>query len=159
MSTFFVTSIDVNVPVRTAYNQWTQFEDFPRFMEGLKQVHRLDDRHLHWKAEIGGKGKEGEVEIIEQARDQRIAWSSQAGAVINGGVVSFQQLSSSRSKVWLQLTYNPEDVVTHVGDAYGMVSSHVHRVLERFKAFIEARGRETGARLDPSMAKLHLGTP
>ena len=159
MSTFFVTSIDVNVPVRNAYNQWTQFEDFPRFIEGVKQVHRFDDRHLHWKAEVGGKGKEGEMEITEQTPDQRIAWRSHAGAIINEGVVSFQQLSSSRSKVWLQLTYNPEDVVTHVGDAYGMVSSHVHRVLERFKAFIETRGRETGARRDPNMAKLRPGAP
>jgi uncharacterized membrane protein len=141
MSTFFVTSIDVNVPIRTAYNQWTQFEDFPRFMEGLKEVHQLDDRRLHWKAEIG----EGEAEIIEQTPDQRIAWRTQAGAIINGGVVSFQPLSSNRSKVWLQVTYDPENIVTHVGDAYGMVSSHVQRDLERFKAFIETRGRKTGA--------------
>ena len=143
MSTFFATSIDVNVPVRTAYNQWTQFEDFPRFMEGLKRVHRLDDRRLHWKAEIGGKRKEGAAEIIEQTLDQRITWRSQAGSIINGGVVSFQPLSSSRSR--LQVTYDPENIVTHVGDAYGMVSSQVQRDLEQFKAFIEARGRKTEA--------------
>lgn len=152
MSIFYVTSIDVNVPVRTAYNQWTQFEDFPRFMEGLKKVHRLDDRHVHWKAEIAGKEKEGEAEIIEQTPDQRIAWRNQAGAIVNGGVVSFQQLSGTRSKVWLQLMYDPEDVVAHIGDVYGMVSSHIQRNLARFRTFVEARGQETGAWRGPSMS-------
>jgi len=156
MSTFFVTSIDVNVPVRTAYNQWTQFKDFPLFLEGLKELHQLDDRHLHWKAEIGGKEQEGDVEIIEQTPDQRIAWRNQVGAIINGGVVSFQQLSDSRSKVLLQLTYNPEDVVTHVGGANGMVFSHVQRNLERFKSFIESRGRESGGKR-AGKGKGHIG--
>jgi uncharacterized membrane protein len=143
MSTFFVTSIDVNVPVRTAYNQWTQFEDFPHFMEGVKEVQKLDDRHLHWKAEIAGKAKEWDAEITEQTPDQRIAWRSRGGA-INGGVVSFHRLSEARSKVLLQLAYDPEGVVEHLGDAFGMVSSHVRRDLKRFKTFVETRGRETG---------------
>jgi uncharacterized membrane protein len=143
MSTFFVTSIDVNVPVRTAYHQWTQFEDFPHFMEGVKEVQKLDDRHLHWKAEIAGKAKEWDAEITEQTPDQRIAWRSRGGA-INGGVVSFHRLSESRSKVLLQLAYDPEGVVEHLGDAFGMVSSHVRRDLKRFKTFVETRGRETG---------------
>jgi uncharacterized membrane protein len=156
MSTFFVTSIDVNVPVRTAYNQWIQFKDFPLFLEGLKELHQLDDRHLHWKAEIGGKEQEGDVEIIEQTPDQRIAWRNQAGAIITGGVVSFQQLSDSRSKVLLQLTYKPEDVVTHVGGANGMVSLHVQRDLERFKSFIESRGRESGGKR-AGKGKAHIG--
>ncbi|MGH7181789.1 MAG: SRPBCC family protein [Nitrospiraceae bacterium] len=143
MSTFYVTSIDVNVPVRTAYNQWTQFENFPLFMEGVKEVHQLDDRHLHWKAKIAGKEKEWDAEITEQTPDCRIAWRSQAGAII-GGVVSFQRLSDARSKVLLQLTYDPEGIVEHLGDAFGMVSSHVQRDLKRFKVFIEQRGRETG---------------
>lgn len=78
-------SIDINVPVRTAYNQWTQFEEFPRFMEGVKQVQQLDDKHLHWKAEIGGKEKEWNAEIVEQVPDQRIAWRSTSGAMTAGG--------------------------------------------------------------------------
>ena len=144
MATFFVTSIEVNVPVRTAYNQWMQFEDFPRFIEGMKEVRQLDDRHLHWKAEIAGKEKEGDAEIIEQTRDQRIAWRSQAGAIY-GGVVSFQRLSDARSKILLQLAYDPEDFVQYVGDAYERVSSLVQRDLERFKLFIESRARKTVA--------------
>jgi uncharacterized membrane protein len=138
-----VTSIDVNVPVRTAYNQWTQFEDFPQFMEGVKEVQQLDDTHWHWKAKIAGKEKEWEAEITEQTPDRRIAWRSQAGAII-GGVVSFQRLSDAKSKVLLQLAYDPEGIVEHLGDAFGMVSSHVQRDLKRFKTFIEQRGRETG---------------
>ena len=142
MSTFFVTSIDVNVPVRAAYHQWTQFEDFPHFMEGVKEVQKLDDRHLHWKAEIAGKEKEWDAEITEQTPDQRIAWRSRGGA-INGGVVSFHRLSDARSKVLLQLAYDPEGIVEHLGDAFGMVSSHVRRDLKRFKTFVETRGQET----------------
>jgi uncharacterized membrane protein len=144
MSTFFVTSIDINVPVRTAYNQWTQFEDFPQFMDGVKAVHQLDDRHLHWKAEIAGKEKEWDAEITEQTPDQRIAWRSQAGAIVSG-VVSFHRLADAKSKVLLQLAYDPEGIIEHLGDAFGMVSSHVKRDLERFKTFIEKRSRETGA--------------
>ena len=137
-------SIEVNVPVRTAYNQWTQFEEFPRFMEGVKEVTQLDDTRLHWKAEIAGKEKEWDAEIIEQTPDQRIAWTSRGGA-INGGVVTFHRLSDARSKVMLQLEYDPQGVVENVGDALGVVSLRVQGDLERFKEFIETRGGETGA--------------
>jgi uncharacterized membrane protein len=137
-------SIEVNVPVRTAYNQWTQFEEFPRFMEGVKEVTQLDDTHLHWKAAIAGQGKEWDAEITEQTPDQRIAWTSRGGA-INGGVVTFHRLSDARSKVMLQLEYAPQGVVESVGDALGVVSLRVQGDLERFKEFIEKRGRETGA--------------
>jgi uncharacterized membrane protein len=137
-------SIEVNVPVRTAYNQWTQFEEFPRFMEGVKEVTQLDDTHLHWKAAIAGQGKEWDAEITEQTPDQRIAWTSRGGA-INGGVVTFHRLSDARSKVMLQLEYAPQGVVENVGDALGVVSLRVQGDLERFKEFIEKRGRETGA--------------
>jgi uncharacterized membrane protein len=143
MTTFFVTSINVNVPVRTAYNQWTQFEEFPQFMEGVKAVHQLDDRHLHWKAEIAGKEKEWDAEITDQTPDQRIVWKSRGGSIIEG-VVSFQRLSDARSKVLLQLAYEPEGIVEHLGDALGLVSLHVRRDLERFKTFTEKRGQETG---------------
>jgi uncharacterized membrane protein len=137
-------SIEVNVPVRTAYNQWTQFEEFPRFMEGVKEVTQLDDTCLHWKAAIAGQDKEWDAEITEQTPDQRIAWTSRGGA-INGGVVTFHRLSDARSKVMLQLEYAPQGVVESVGDALGVVSLRVQGDLERFKEFIEKRGRETGA--------------
>ncbi len=137
-------SIEVNLPVRTAYNQWTQFEEFPRFMEGVKEVTQLDDTHLHWKAAIAGQEKEWDAEITEQAPDQRIAWTSRGGA-LNGGVVTFHRLSEATSKVMLQLEYDPQGVVENVGDALGVVSLRVQGDLERFKEFIETRGRETGA--------------
>ena len=137
-------SIEVNVPVRTAYNQWTQFEEFPRFMEGVKEVNQLDDTHLHWKAAIAGQEKEWDAEITEQTPDQRIAWTSRGGA-INGGVVTFHRLSDVKSKVMLQLEYAPQGVAENVGDALGVVSLRVQGDLERFKVFIETRGRETGA--------------
>ncbi len=137
-------SIEINVPVRTAYNQWTQFEEFPKFMEGVKHVKQLDDKHLHWKAEIGGKEKEWDAEITEQIPDTRIAWRSRDGAQ-NAGVVTFHRLSDSTSKVMLQMEYDPDGVLENVGDATGMASQRVVGDLERFKRYIESRGQETGA--------------
>ena len=137
-------SIEIEVPVRTAYNQWTQFEEFPKFMEGVKQVKQIDDKHLHWKAEIGGKEKEWDAEITEQIPDERVAWRSRTG-VMNAGVVTFHRLSDAKSKVMLQMEYDPEGVVENVGDAVGVVSQRVVGDLERFKKYIESRGRETGA--------------
>ena len=137
-------SIEINVPVGTAYNQWTQFEEFPKFMEGVKHVKQLDDKHLHWKAEIGGKEKEWDAEITEQIPDKRIAWRSRDGAQ-NAGVVTFHRLSDSTSKVMLQMEYDPDGVLENVGDATGMVSQRVVGDLERFKRYIESRGQETGA--------------
>jgi uncharacterized membrane protein len=137
-------SIDINVPVKTAYNQWTQFEEFPKFMEGVKQVQQLDDKHLRWKAEIGGKEKEWNAEIVEQIPDQRIAWRSTSGAM-TAGVVKFQPLSDAQSKVYLELEYDPQGFVENVGDAVGVVSQRVEGDLQRFKQYIEGRGSETGA--------------
>jgi uncharacterized membrane protein len=137
-------SIEINVPVRAAYNQWTQFEEFPRFMEGVKQVKQIDDKHLHWKADIGGKEKEWKAEITEQVPDERIAWTSREGA-LNGGVVTFHRLSDSKSKIMLQLEYDPKGLIENVGDAVGVVTQRVQGDLERFKAYIETRGQETGA--------------
>lgn len=136
-------SIEVNVPVHTAYNQWTQFEDFPRFMEGVKEVRQLDDTHLHWHAEIAGKDKEWDAEIIEQIPDQCIGWRSTSGAS-NGGVVSFQDMGG-KTRVVLRMDYEPEGVVENVGDAVGVFSRRVEGDLERFKDFLESRGQETGA--------------
>jgi uncharacterized membrane protein len=137
-------SIEINVPVRTAYNQWTQFEEFPKFMEGVKHVKQLDDKHLHWKAEIAGKEKEWDAEITEQIPDERIAWKSRQGAN-NAGVVTFHRLSDSKSKVMLQMEYDPEGFVEKVGDTAGAVSQRVLGDLERFKQYIESRGQETGS--------------
>jgi uncharacterized membrane protein len=137
-------SIEVDVPAKTAYNQWTQFEEFPKFMEGVKSVQQLNDKRLHWRAEIAGKEKEWDAEITEQIPDQRIAWRSRSGAS-NGGVVTFHVLSPTRSKVMLQLEYDPETFIEKAGDAVGIVSQRVSGDLERFKDFIESRGRETGA--------------
>jgi uncharacterized membrane protein len=137
-------SIDVNVPVRTAYNQWTQFEDFPRFMEGVQQVKQLDEKHLHWVAEIAGKREEWDAEITEQIPDERVAWTNTSGAR-NAGVVTFHYLEPSKTRVMLQLDYEPEGVVENVGTALGFVDRRVKGDLERFKEFIESRGHETGA--------------
>ena len=137
-------SIDVNVPVRTAYNQWTQFEEFPRFMEGVEAVRQLDNQRLHWRANIGGKVEEWEAVITEQHPDERIAWKNTTGAP-NAGVVTFHRLADNKTRVMLQMEYDPQGVIEHLGDMLGVVSRRVANDLERFKGFIEARGQETGA--------------
>jgi uncharacterized membrane protein len=137
-------SIDVEVPVRTAYNQWTQFEDFPLFMEGVQRVDQLSDTRLHWVADIGGTRKEWDARITEQTPDDRVAWTSETGAR-NAGVVTFHKLSPEKTRIMLQMDYEPDDAVETIGDALGFVSRRVTSDLERFKEFIESRGRETGA--------------
>jgi uncharacterized membrane protein len=137
-------SIDVEVPVRTAYNQWTQFEEFPSFMEGVTTVTQLDDRRLRWQAKIGGKDKEWTAEITEQRPDERVAWKSTSGAQ-NAGVVTFHRLADRKTRVMLQIDYDPEGVVENVADAVGVVSARVSRDLTRFKDYIESRQHETGA--------------
>ena len=139
-----VESIDVNVPVRTAYDQWTQFEEFPKFMEGVKAVEQLDDTHLHWKAEIAGQQKDWDAEITEQHPDERVAWRSTSGAH-NAGVVTFHRLDEGTTRVTLQLDAEPEGAVESVGTALGFLERRVKGDLERFKEFIERRGVETGA--------------
>jgi uncharacterized membrane protein len=137
-------SIEVNVPLSTAYNQWTQFEDFPKFMEGVKEVRQLDDTHLHWSASIGGKDEEWDAEITEQVPDQRIAWTSRGGAR-NGGIVTFHRISDGVTRIMLQIEYDPQSFTEKAGDLLGLVSRRVEGDLERFKDFIESRGQETGA--------------
>ena len=137
-------SIDVNVPLRTAYNQWTQFEEFPRFMEGVESVKQLDDTRLHWVASLGGTRKEWEARIMEQIPDQRITWQSESGE-FTAGIVSFSPLDSTKTRVTVQLQYEPRGITEKIGDMFGVVSRRVEGDLERFKKFIEARGQETGA--------------
>jgi uncharacterized membrane protein len=136
-------SIVVNVPVRTAYNQWTQFEEFPKFMEGVKEVRQLDDKHLYWHAEIGGKDVTWNAEIVEQVPDRRIAWRSMSGAR-NDGIVTFQPEGENMTRVTLRLDYDPEGAVENLGSAAGVVSRRVEADLERFKDYIESREQETG---------------
>ncbi len=137
-------SIDVEVPVRTAYDQWTQFEEFPQFMEGVVEIRQLDDTHTHWKTKIGGKEKEFDAEITEQTPDQRIAWTSEDGPE-HAGVVTFHRLDDTKTRVMLQLDYQPEGLAEKAGDALGIVERRIKGDLERFKQFIENRGVETGA--------------
>ena len=137
-------SIDVNVPVHTVYNQWTQFEEFPRFMEGVEEVRQLDDRRLHWRANIGGRVEEWDAVITEQHPDERVAWKNTTGAP-NAGVVTFHRLADTKTRIMLQMEYDPQGVVENLGDLFGVVSRRVANDLERFKEFIEARGQETGA--------------
>jgi uncharacterized membrane protein len=136
-------SVEVEVPVRTAYDQWTQFEAFPQFMEGVEEVRQLDDTHLHWVAEIAGTRREWDAEITEQHPDERVAWRATEGAD-NAGVVTFHRLDDRRSKVMLQLDFDPEGLVETVGDKLGFVSRRAKGDLERFKTFIEGRGTQTG---------------
>ncbi len=137
-------SIDVDVPVRTAYNQWTQFEEFPQFMSGIEEVKQIDATRMHWRANIAGKVEEWDAVVTEQEPDMRVAWTNTTGAR-NAGVVTFHRLGDSQTRVTLQLDYDPEGVVENVGDALGFVSRRVEGDLDRFKEFIESRGQETGA--------------
>jgi uncharacterized membrane protein len=137
-------SIEVAVPVRTAYNQWTQFEDFPKFMEGVKEVRQLDDKRLQWRAEIMGKDVDWTAEIYEQLPDRRIAWRATGGHP-NSGAVYFQPLGADRTLVTLVLEYEPLGAAEKVADALGVVSMRVKGDLERFRDFIEGRGASTGA--------------
>jgi len=137
-------SIEVNVPLNTVYNQWTQFEEFPRFMEGIEEVRQLDDKRLHWRASIGGKREEWDAEIVQQVPDQRIAWRSTSGAP-NAGVVTFESLAPATTRVQLQLEYTPQGPAESMGDAMGLLSRRVEGDLQRFKEYIESRGAETGA--------------
>jgi uncharacterized membrane protein len=137
-------SVDVNVPVRTAYDQWTQFESFPQFMDGVKQVRQLDDRTLEWVADVAGKEKRWKAKITQQEPDERIAWTSTEGAR-NAGVVTFHRLGEGKSRVTLQLDVEPEGALETAGDALGVVKRRVKDDMERFKKFIESRGTETGA--------------
>jgi len=137
-------SIELEVPVSTAYNQWTQFEDFPKFMATVQEVRQVDDTHLHWRAIVGGKTKEWDAEITEQIPDKRIAWRSTNG-VTNAGVVTFHKIGDNRTRVMLQMDYQPETLGEKVGDAVGGVKLTAKGNLKRFKQLVEQRGTATGA--------------
>jgi uncharacterized membrane protein len=136
-------SVVVDRPVTVVYNQWTQFEDFPHFMEGVESVTQLDDKRLHWVAEVAGTRREWDAEIVDQDPDQRISWRSLDGTP-NAGTVTFQPEGES-TRVTLDLDVEPHGVVEKIGDKLGFVSKQAEADLERFKKFIESRGQETGA--------------
>jgi uncharacterized membrane protein len=137
-------SVEVEVPVRTAYNQWTQFEEFPRFMEGVEEVRQVTPTRTHWVTEMGGVQREFDAEITEQQPDDRIAWKSTAGPK-QAGVVTFHRLGAGRTKVMLQLEVEPEGIAESVGDKLGFIKRRAKGDLNRFKEFLEARGAATGA--------------
>ena len=137
-------SIELDVPVQTAYNQWTQFEEFPKFMDGVEEIRQLDDTHLHWVAEFGGSRHEWDAVITEQLPDERVAWRNTDGKE-NAGVVTFHKLDDSHSKVMVQLDFVPEGIKEKLGDAIGAPDRRVKGDLKRFKELIESRGTETGA--------------
>jgi uncharacterized membrane protein len=137
-------SIEVDVPISVAYDQWTQFESFPRFMEGVKQVQQLDDKHLRWTAEVAGQERSWEAEIVDQTPNRRVAWKS-LGGTTNAGAVQFKPLDGSRTKIDVTLEAEPKTVVEKAGEALGFLDRQVKGDLERFAEFIEERRRPTGA--------------
>ena len=137
-------TIEVESPLNKVYNQWTQFEDFPKFMEGVERVQQLDNKRLHWVAHIGGKRKEWDAEIFDQVPDQRVAWRSISGAR-NSGIVTFEPLGENRTRVSLKLNYDPEGVMENVAEILGLVGRRIEGDLKRFKEFVQSRGTETGA--------------
>ena len=152
-------SIIVNIPVTQTYNQWTQFEEFPHFMEGVKKVKQLDDKRLHWEAEIAGKSEMWDAEIIEQIPDQRIAWRSTNGAK-NSGTIHFSAQGVNQTEVTLEVNYEPEGMIENLGDLLGLVSIRVSGDLARFKEFIETRHSATGGWRGeiPASGELFIGS-
>jgi uncharacterized membrane protein len=136
-------SIEAKVPIHTAYNQWTQFEEFPRFVESVKEVRQIDDTHLHWRARFGGRETEWDAVINEQVPDERIAWHSTNGAE-NAGTVVFHRLTDNKTRITLQLGIDPEGFVENIGDKLGFVSHQVDSDLEHFRDFVEDQGTESG---------------
>ena len=137
-------SVDVEVPVTTAYNQWTQFESFPQFMSGVEEIRQLDDTHTHWVTKIGGVKREFDATITEQHPDERVAWKSDSGPQ-QAGVITFHKLDDTHTRVTAQMDVDPETIVEKAADKLGMIEGQVKGDMERFKSFIEQRGGETGA--------------
>ena len=158
MSTRVEKRILVNVPVSVAYNQWTQFEEFPHFMGGVKSVKQLSDDRLEWVAEIGGVRRQWQARILEQVPDQKVAWAATEGAT-NAGSVVFEDLGGGQTSVQLSLEYEPEGIVEKVGDKLNLLERQVENDLNRFKAFIEDEGYATGAWRGSVSEGAPVGTP
>ncbi|MBG6134065.1 SRPBCC family protein [Longispora fulva] len=136
-------TIEVDAPVRAVYNQWTQFEDFPQFMEGVDSIVQQADDRTHWKINIGGVEREFDAMIIEQVPDERVAWASVSGPR-HAGLITFEPQSADRTSVTARINMEPEGITEKVGDALGLITRRVRGDLERFKEFLEARGSESG---------------
>lgn len=143
--TQIIESIDVDVPVTTAYNQWTQFESFPHFLEEVEKITQLDDTHVRWHVKVGGAEREFDTEITEQHPDERVAWKSVGGDTEHAGVVTFHKLSDTTSRVTAQIDWEPQGALEKLGSFVGAGTHAVKKDLENFKEFIEGAGRETGA--------------
>lgn len=144
MSTKVDKNILVNVPLSIAYNQWTQFEDFPQFMSGIKSVTQIDDKNMNWVAEIAGVRRQWTAKIVEQVPDSKVSWAATEGAT-NAGSVSFEDVGGGQTQVHLSLEYEPEGIVEKIGDKLNVVENQAEGDLKRFKAFIESEGYATGA--------------
>ena len=144
MATHVERSIEVEVPVRTAYDQWTQFEEFPQFMAGVREVRQIGDAMVHWVADIGGIRREWDAAILEQVPDEKVAWATTTGAT-NAGAVYFESVGADRTRVRLTFDFEPEGVIEHVGDMFDIVDRQVVADLDRFKVFIEQTRSATGA--------------
>ena len=140
-----VKTVDVAVPVSTAYNQWTQLEEFPQFMQGVESVQQIDDTHSRWKTSIMGAEREFDTRITEQIPDERIAWTTTHGESEQAGVVTFHRLDADQTRVTVQMDIEPDGFLEKLGLATGIVGQRVSGDLERFKEFIEQRGSESGA--------------
>ncbi|AKZ53455.1 putative 17.2 kDa protein in melC2-rnhH intergenic region [Streptomyces ambofaciens ATCC 23877] len=138
-------AVDVEVPVHTAYNQWTQFEEFPHFMEGVEEVRQLDERHNHWTTKVSGVKREFDTEIVDQLPDERITWRTTTGDTKQKGTVSFQRLDDTRTRVELVMDVEPTGVAEKTGDMLGVIDRRVKGDMQRFKEYIEGRGGESGA--------------
>ena len=158
MTTTVEKTVTVEVPVHTAYNQWTQFEEFPQFMSGVEAVTQVDDATLHWVVEIGGVRREWDAAILEQVPDQKVAWAATQGTT-NAGTVHFATCGPDQTAVTLHLEYDPEGMVEKTGDLLGVVERRAQSDLERFKTFIEERGTETGAWRGAVNEDLDVGNP
>jgi ribosome-associated toxin RatA of RatAB toxin-antitoxin module len=158
MSTKVEKSILVNVPVSVAYNQWTQFEEFPHFMSGITSVSQLSDDRLEWVAEIAGVRRRWEAQILEQVPDRKVSWAATEGAT-NAGQVTFEDVGGGQTSVHLSLEYEPEGLVEKVGDKLNVIENRAEGDLDRFKAFIEAEGYATGAWRGSVNEGLTVGAP
>ncbi|WP_320781641.1 SRPBCC family protein [Streptomyces sp. CRN 30] len=137
-------SVEVDVPVQTAYNQWTQFESFPRFMSGVEKIEQRSDTLTHWVTNVDGVRREFDAEITEQIPDERVAWTTVGGESRQAGVVTFHHLGEGHTKVMLQMDFDPHGLTETVGDKLGFVKRQAKGDLARFKEYIEHRGHETG---------------
>ncbi|OKI13359.1 SRPBCC family protein [Streptomyces sp. CB03911] len=137
-------SIDVDVPIGTAYNQWTQFEDFPKFMDGVEEITQLDARHNHWKTKIAGVSREFDTEIVDQVPDDHVAWRTTSGDVKQTGMVRFEPIDATRTRVMMEMDFQPGGMAEKAADMMGVLDRQVKGDLKRFKHFIEERGTESG---------------